>query len=258
MLDPIELRAVAERFGVGEDQVRRDHLISHVLAALPAVAPEAVFFGGTALSRTHLPGGRLSEDVDLYARERKQVVQRLTTALPVALRREFPGARWDPAPDAVRQPGPALLRHDDLAVRVQVLDAHGYSYWPTERRSVDVRYSDVRATSLVVPTRAAFVGMKVAAWTDRRASRDLYDLWALALGGAVDDDAAATFVRGVGYRPRPELFDARPADDWLAALGHQTADLRRSPTRCASFALRSPPWTRRRVLGYPVRVVRPF
>lgn len=225
MLDPVELRAVAEQFGVGEDQVRRDHLISHVLAALPELAPEAVFFGGTALSRTHLSRGRLSEDVDLYARERKGVVRRLTEALPRALRRDFPGAYWNPAPDAVRQPHAAVLSYRALAVRVQVLDGHGYADWPTERRDVDVRYSDVPATSLLVPTRAAFVGMKVAAWRDRRTARDLYDLWALALDGAVDEEAAAAFVRGVGHRPRPELFDAPPRDDWLTALGHQTAEL---------------------------------
>lgn len=34
MLDPQELSRTASAFGVAEEQVRRDHLISHVLAAL--------------------------------------------------------------------------------------------------------------------------------------------------------------------------------------------------------------------------------
>jgi hypothetical protein len=53
-LDDGEARAVAHRFGVAIEQVRRDHLISHILAALSASHGEQViFFGGTALARTH-------------------------------------------------------------------------------------------------------------------------------------------------------------------------------------------------------------
>lgn len=68
MLDLDEADAVAEQFGVAHAQVQRDHLISHVLAALSAqVREQVVFFGGTALSRTYVPDGRLSEDIDLLA-----------------------------------------------------------------------------------------------------------------------------------------------------------------------------------------------
>lgn len=43
-----DLRDVAERFGVSEAQVRRDHAISHVLWAISNQMPDAViFFGGT-------------------------------------------------------------------------------------------------------------------------------------------------------------------------------------------------------------------
>ncbi|WP_232661607.1 nucleotidyl transferase AbiEii/AbiGii toxin family protein [Pseudonocardia sp. TRM90224] len=66
MLDPDELARVAAQFGVDDHQVKRDHLISHTLAALSAEAgEELIFFGGTALSRTILSNGRLSEDIDL-------------------------------------------------------------------------------------------------------------------------------------------------------------------------------------------------
>jgi predicted nucleotidyltransferase component of viral defense system len=51
-----EWAAVADRFGVDMAQVRRDHLISHVLAAISVrvLSTDVVFFGGTALSRTYL------------------------------------------------------------------------------------------------------------------------------------------------------------------------------------------------------------
>ena len=51
------------------EQVRRDHLISHLLGAIAAGVPtnDLVFFGGTALSRSYLTDARLSEDIDLIA-----------------------------------------------------------------------------------------------------------------------------------------------------------------------------------------------
>jgi hypothetical protein len=134
MLDPDQLQDVAETFGVDESQVRRDHLISHLLAGICGEAAEQiVFFGGTALARSLIPAGRLSEDIDLIATgTRTAIAQRLTTALPRALRREFPGLAWQPSPVAAREPAPAILRSaDGLAVRIQLLSATGYPRWPT-------------------------------------------------------------------------------------------------------------------------------
>jgi len=52
VLDHDEAASVAERFGVAFEQVRRDHLISHLLAALSArLSDRLVLFGGTALAR---------------------------------------------------------------------------------------------------------------------------------------------------------------------------------------------------------------
>jgi len=70
-----EAAIVAQQFGVALEQVHRDHLISSILAALQAHADEQIFFGGTALARTYLPAGRLSEDIDPIA-----VVDRRSTA----------------------------------------------------------------------------------------------------------------------------------------------------------------------------------
>jgi hypothetical protein len=58
MLAPDEEAAVAEQFGVAHTQVRRDHLISRLLAALGAhVASQVVFFGGTARGKRQLIKG---------------------------------------------------------------------------------------------------------------------------------------------------------------------------------------------------------
>ena len=79
-----EWAAVADRFGVDMEQVRRDHLISHVLAAISAgvSSTDVVFFGGTALSRTYLTASRLSEDLDLIAvAPRSHVAAALQTAI---------------------------------------------------------------------------------------------------------------------------------------------------------------------------------
>lgn len=67
-----ERDAVAARFGVSNGQVERDHLISFLLAAIAERVGDRVhFIGGTALARTHLTAGRLSEDIDLVALDRR-------------------------------------------------------------------------------------------------------------------------------------------------------------------------------------------
>ncbi len=88
MLDPTEEMMVAERFSVAREQVLRDHLISQVLATLSAdFNDQVVFFGGTALSRTFTPNGRLSEDIDLIAvGNRRDIAQELERRILTANR----------------------------------------------------------------------------------------------------------------------------------------------------------------------------
>lgn len=90
-MDPDERDSVATLFGVSAEQVERDHFISHVLAFLSRDFGDRVhFIGGTALARTHLPDGRLSEDIDLIAvGSRKDVANALDATLP---RRRATGA----------------------------------------------------------------------------------------------------------------------------------------------------------------------
>jgi predicted nucleotidyltransferase component of viral defense system len=228
MLDVAEEIAIAEQFGVARDQVRRDHLISHLLAALSDhCADQVIFFGGTALCRSFVPDGRLSEDIDLIAvGGRADVAVAVERLLVSANRREYPGLRWLPPLSTVRDTDPAVLSTEDgVNVRIQLLNQVGYPPWPVAPHALVQRYSDAPAATLTVPTRAAFAAWKTAAWTDRAASRDLYDLWSLAGIGAIDREAAALFTRygPTNKPPTGRVFSAAPDEAaWVRDLGAQT------------------------------------
>ena len=228
MLDPTEAAAVAAKFGVGDPEVRRDHLLSHVLAALASnLAEEVVFLGGTALARTHLPDGRLSEDLDLVARgKRASVASVVERVLATGARRDYGRLSWQPRLSAGRDVDSAMLvAADGLALRVQLLDATHVQDWPTEHRQLLQRYSDAPPTRLRVPTLASFVASMTAAWADRRQPRDLYDLWGLARIGAIDETARDLYVRfgPMGEPPARSLFDEPPDDEsWKDQLNGET------------------------------------
>jgi hypothetical protein len=227
------LARTAAEFGVTEDQVRRDHLISHILHALAVVDLPIVFFGGTALARTCLSdpadGGRLSEDIDLYTAKRREVAQTLSTDLPRLLRREFPGATWDPSLVEVRAVDPASLTvPDGIRVRVQVLDTGRHrelTDWPTEVKPLRMRYADVDSVALRVPTLISFAAMKTVAWMDRSAARDLYDLAALGRIGALTREVADLVHQVTGWTIAPYMFHTLPKFDWDAQLSNQTRRL---------------------------------
>lgn len=228
MLDPAEEIVIADQFGVSRDQVRRDHLISHLLATLSAhFADQVVFFGGTALSRSFVPNGRLSEDIDLIAvGNRRDIALVLEQRLITANRREYPGLRWMPQLSTVRDTDPAVLATaDGTNVRIQLLNQTGYPPWPTESHELIQRYSDAPPATLTVPTQASFAAWKTAAWMDRAASRDLFDLWSLAESGAINSEAADLFIRyGPMTNPPDErIFSAAPDETvWRRDLGSQT------------------------------------
>lgn len=226
MLSPSEEEAVAAQFGVARSQVRRDHLISHLLAALEPLADRLLFFGGTALSRTFAPHGRLSEDIDLIALGRRtEIAEAVEAHVRRGLRREFPGLRWDPSLRSVRTHPAAVVSPDGLTVRVQLLRDEGYSPWPTERRPLVQRYSDAPPVVLSVPTRASFAAWKTVTWTNHNASRDLYDLWSLSHMNAITAEASGLFVRfgPTGKPPSAQIFgDPPPEHRWRRDLDGQT------------------------------------
>lgn len=228
MLEREELASWAAVFGVADEQIRRDHLVSHVLAGLATLDGDGlVFYGGTALARTHLPHFRLSEDVDLLVAPRREWAERIERHLPSVLRRGFGPVQWRPAPSEVPSGAASMLVAGDRAVRLQLVSLDREERrWPVERRQLEMRYADVPLTVLTVPTLAAFAAMKTLAWEERGAARDLADLAALAELGALDVEAAG-LVRDIGgWRPHSALFDRLPAvtrNAWCVDLSHQMA-----------------------------------
>jgi predicted nucleotidyltransferase component of viral defense system len=227
-MDPDERDSVATQFGVSTEQVERDHLISHLLAFLSRDFGNRIhFIGGTALARTHLPHGRLSEDIDLIAiGSRKDVAGDLDAALPRSVARARGRLTVEPALRATADTLPVLLQPaDGRPVRLQLLSARDRTIWPTERQGLVQRYSDAPAAELLVPTLPAFAASKTATWTDRLAPRDLWDLWALSRLGAIDATAAELFRRygPTNKAPAPYMFNRAPSDaEWQSQLAGQT------------------------------------
>ena len=121
MIDRAEIEAVAGRFGAPDTQIIRDHLISHVLAAI-ADWPDrdrVTFFGGTALCRTWLPDLRLSEDIDLLV-DSPTDGDGLRTHISRRLRREFPNLAWTRL-GSQHQVETWSVAADDLEVNVQLV-----------------------------------------------------------------------------------------------------------------------------------------
>lgn len=226
-LSPDDLNREASRFGVADDQVRRDHTISHILAGISKrLRDDVIFVGGTALSRTHLVHARLSEDIDLIALgNRTDIGVRLVKSINDALLRTHGRLSWSPS-FSVQDVEPAIVETPSgIAIRVQLLAHHGFQPWPTELRDIEQRYKDAPPTKLVVPTIESFAGWKTTAWHVRSAPRDLYDLWALAEAGSITPGAADLFAKHgtTGTRPRQAMFMAAPSEaEWQASLSAQT------------------------------------
>lgn len=226
-------RRVMDAFGVGEVQVRRDHLISHMLAELSRVEG-LVFYGGTALSRTHLPDLRLSEDIDLQVSGGHR---RSADAVEDVLLSRFPGSRFEVPVFQRRSSDSGLFHLEEINVKVQLVDtSRGFPRYPTEESDIEQRYSDAPPARMIVPTSDSFVSMKLSAWSDRSAPRDIYDLWAMGEEGMISPDAVLMYRRfGPGFIP----WGTPPpsAEEWDRALGHQCR-IRVGPDEAVDSVLR--------------------
>jgi Nucleotidyl transferase AbiEii toxin, Type IV TA system len=144
-IDDTELYDTADAFGVDLDQVRRDHVISHVLAAISTHARDTFLFtGGTMLSRTWLRDVRLSEDVDLMVYETRSVVgARLADLVRSEIEPLFGRVEWDKDP-ATAGDAESIFASvgDDVTIKFQLVDTIGRAPWPRARVAIHQRYSD--------------------------------------------------------------------------------------------------------------------
>ncbi|HLR27578.1 MAG TPA: nucleotidyl transferase AbiEii/AbiGii toxin family protein [Ruania sp.] len=222
-----EIDAMAEWFGVAPAQVWRDHFVSHILAAISrtVTTEDVTFFGGTALSRTHLPDVRLSEDIDLITPGQRSEVAADIERAARRLRRTHGTVEFDPPLTHAAEASPSVIRTDGgLLVQVQLLRQEGYPNWPTEVMTIAQRYSDAPPTRLRVPTAAAFAAAKLTAWLDRGASRDLYDLYAMAIRGLITKESFELFTRfsSLCCLPGRWAWSRLPSEQrWHDELAHQ-------------------------------------
>lgn len=202
---------------------------SPIYSRLSVTGSEIVFTSSAerrSPART-LPNGRLSEDIDLVALgNRKVLAEELDAVLPRAVQRTHGRLEWAPALSSVADTEAANLRTaGGISVKVQLLASGNRTMWPAEVRTLEQRYADAPPSELIVPTLPAFAASKTATWHDRRASRDLWDLWSLNTVGAIDS-AAGSLYRKLGPTnrlPVPHLFDRPPNEhDWNSQLAGQT------------------------------------
>lgn len=233
--DSAESWRFQELFSASPEQVHHDYIISHVLDLLREYKDKIIFAGGTALSRTYLPGHRLSEDIDLWTspslRERgsvralgTQIHKTLTAGLPSRVG----SPKWDIAlGSANNSTVPSVYRLPTGSIRIQLLDSTRYPSWPTIEQEIDLRYCGFSTLQLVTLTPQSFVCAKTLAWVDstRNAPRDLYDLWALAKNGYINQDSAALYAKcGPSGRPPSRLtlpHKAPTEQEWEVSLSHQ-------------------------------------
>jgi len=229
MIESEEVRSFARHWGVSPSQILRDHLISHLLLALEGT-PGVVFFGGTALSRSYLEGRRLSEDVDFYLEPTSPADRsELVATLQRGTRRDFPGLRVEQVArlsDVVTYD----VSHADLAVKLQIVGARPeHRSYAVDETAVLLHYSDLPPVAqLAVPTIPSFGAMKLGAYEDRHASRDLFDLAGLVAIDGLSPETLVILRRVRGYGPVKHQYEDRfrPTDgEWQAELGHQTKGL---------------------------------
>lgn len=231
MLHQLTLSKFSARFGVSDDQIRRDHLVSHVLAALSEILEEgAHFYGGTALCRTYLPDSRLSEDIDLLSANFEGTLESLAERLPRHLRREFPGAILQPGAKEGLGRQANLVSAERLQLKIYVGAAHvEHPSWRFQPTAVNLRYPDLpESVSLSCPTLATFTAMKWSAYVDRHAPRDLFDLAGLSRIGGFNRDSEAILEKttGVGFMGSElRRIPGSLASTWVNELSHQVADL---------------------------------
>lgn len=237
MIPDAEIAARAQALGVPESQIVRDHLISHTLEAIASLKNDTiVFFGGTALCRTHLRDLRLSEDIDI-------IVEDLTEAEPVrstvtkALRRQFPTLTWDYQGRQHDVDTWHMLTGESVVNIQFALWRQGWkAAIPVSPHPVDLRYSDLPdSVEMTVPTGGGFAAMKVMAWMDRHAPRDLVDLAALADAGYLNHEALSSVHALLGYKPTAQAIGnvamTRVEAQWATELDHQASNLA-SPKAC--------------------------
>jgi predicted nucleotidyltransferase component of viral defense system len=149
--------------------------------------------------------------------------------LQEASQREFPGLSIE---STRRQSDVTtyVATHADLSVMLQVVGARPeHRAYETGEAAVSLRYSDLQPfVGLLIPSVATFGAMKLGAYEDRRAARDLFDLAELVTISGLTAESLDILkqTRGVGPIKHRYADQLRPTNsEWQTQLGHQTKAL---------------------------------
>lgn len=170
-----------------------------------------------------------------------EAIELIPARLRTLLRREFPDMTWSAAEPTDRMVT-ALVEAGTRSVKVQLVEPRQREdQIPTISTEVELRYSDLPATvTLRVPSPPGFAAMKLMAWHQRQAPRDLVDLSALAGIGAITADAIDLTKQISGTRISKRVLQQRIPPSvlthWDTQLAHQMASAPR-PDECLDRVL---------------------
>jgi predicted nucleotidyltransferase component of viral defense system len=244
MIDEEEIEKNAELFDVPLATIVKDHAISHALFCLSQIigkdaGKKVLFYGGTALNRTHFTDFRLSEDIDLMINEYPAWIKIMQPQLLAFMRKVFPKAQWknEHNGDGIW----TLNLECEVNITIQIQCVEPRMRWEiydqhVSQTEVKLRYSDLPDTVLFnVPSAEAFVAMKLCAWIDRSAARDLADLNELAKLGSITKVALdlAKDVYGTRFTTATLGRSVPPSviRQWKVDLAHQSGHVD-SPEVC--------------------------
>jgi len=225
VITPGEVHEHAKQWGVSSEQMHKDHTISHVLEAIVEVGFSCWFYGGTALNRSYLSQHRLSEDIDLMVED---IDVDIGSSLGRRLLRGLGDTQWNEA-----SRGSWMRTYNvvsiDAAIKVQLVRVdRADRLWGWAERPIELRYGCLPENlPMLIPEVEGFVAMKLSAYTERWAPRDLLDLAGMAELGFITPAALARYRKVTGRGAVALDFAAvrKPTrDQWQTELGHQLAD----------------------------------
>ncbi len=237
MIGPREVQRRASRLGLRAEDIERDYILNHVLAAVAGEPEGLIFRGGTALARVYWPDFRLSEDIDFITDASVEAIERVLTraaqtageASGLALQLEFHPPRGGWSRSLIKWPDEPPDRDRELIIDV---NRNERAYLPVETERITLPYQDLSGLEAVIPTvaLAEILGNK---WfmiddAERREPRDLFDIWAgLCQFNVPFEEVRRGHKAKYGWFPQrlqPERV-RRLATAWEDRLAHQVGKL---------------------------------
>ncbi len=258
MIEPTEIDAKAEEFGIHTSHVQRDYVFSWLLAGISrelTIADTLLLKGGNCFRKLYFPDTRFSPDLDFSTESAidqtalhaslNSVSEFAEEATGLRFNRDRTDVSLDRMVDRERAIYKAKLFFRDfcgeessieISVRLDVTEFDRI-YLPTQRRQLIHPYSDAGDISATVAclSMEELLANKLKCLIQRRHSHDLYNLvYALLFDHEIDIDRAAvvrTFLRKT-------IFERSPGSARGILLGIPMAFFQSAWERYIAFPIR--------------------